>query len=309
MAMETLYLSETLLAARLRGALRNAFAQKLRPERHKYDMGHLLLIAGSKGMTGAMVLAAKAAARSGCGLVTVAHPAGADVQLNIAVPSVMTRVMDWNAPLESIGTPARYTAIAMGPGLGRETATAEGVREILSQPALPPLALDADALWAVSPEGNGGNPFDLRTISTPLVLTPHMGEFKRLFAEELSTGLSVEGASARFAAAPERFLILKQEITRIYSQGQCVVSNRPNAGFASGGSGDVLLGLLGGLLAWMPSVEFACLAAVLVHSAAGELARQALGELAMNPNDVVEKIGESVRGLEGILRKENTAGQ
>lgn len=293
-------LNESLLASRLANGLRGSFAAVLRPDRHKHDMGHLLLIAGSEGMTGAMVLAALAAARSGCGLVTVAHPAGAEVQLNVAVPSVMTRAMDWQDPMGAIGPLSRYTAVAIGPGLGRAPVVSAGVREILSQRDLPPLALDADALWAVSPAGNGGVAFDFNSIQSPFALTPHLGEFQRLFAQELTTA-SARSVAEHFTNAANRYLILKQAETIIFSQHRRVINNRPNAGLASGGSGDVLLGLLGGLLAWMPSVEFACLSAVLAHSLAAEAARRALGELAMNPSDVASRIGEGMMAIEGIL--------
>lgn len=265
-------------------------------------MGHLLLIAGSEGMTGAMVLAAKAAARSGCGLITVAHPAGAGATLNTVAPSVMTREMDWRNPFASIDPISRFTAVAIGPGIGRAPHVAAGVREIATRRNLPPLALDADALWAVSPAGCGSGPFNFSAITAPLVLTPHLGEFKRLFSEELSRGEQSDTVACRFAQSPQRYLILKQAATRIYSPHGSVALNRPNGGMASGGSGDVLLGLLGGLMAWMPSVEIACLSAVLVHSMAGEMARESLGELAMNPSDVVAHLGAAMRELESILR-------
>lgn len=294
-------LTQALLATRLDGDLRQAFAQILRPERHKYNMGHLLLIAGSPGMTGAMVLAAKAAVRSGCGLVTVAHPAGSNIQLNIAAPSVMTREMDWNAPLQSIGTLSRFTAIAIGPGLGRTPRVAAGVRDIIMQPNLPPLALDADALWAVSPAGNNGRPFDYSTIVGPLILTPHLGEFKQLFSTELSNDVSPEEVAAHFTQCPKRHLILKQSATRIFSQQGCTLLDTPNGGLATGGSGDVLLGLLGGLIAWMPCVDIACQTAVLAHSIAGTIARSTVGELAMNANDIITYLGEAMRQLEEII--------
>lgn len=294
-------LTKAHLASQLNGDLRRAFAQILRPERHKYNVGHLLLIAGSPEMTGAMVLAAKAAARSGCGLVTVAHPAGANIQLNVAAPSVMTRVMDWHSPLQSIGSLSRFTAVAIGPGLGRTPDVADGVREIATQRDVPILALDADALWAISPVGNRGVSFDLQAIDAPLVLTPHLGEFKRLFATELANNVPLEEAALRFAQRATHHLILKQSATRIYSQSGCTLLDTPNGGLATGGSGDVLLGLLGGLLAWMPSVGIACQTAVLAHSIAGEVARSTLGELAMNASDLITHLGEAMRQLEGIF--------
>ena len=280
-----------------------ALARTLRPSRHKYDMGHLLLIAGSAGMTGAMVLAARAAARSGCGLVTVAHPAGGDTQLNVAVPTVMTRVMDWRAPLESVGPLSRYTALAVGPGIGRAPLRAEGVRRFLSCENLPPLALDADALWAVSPEGNGGRPFDFGSVRGALALTPHLGEFRRLFPDSSADESQVDAAAQRFGASRDRLLVLKQAATRIYTGGRCVVHSAPNGGLASGGSGDVLLGVFGGFMAWMPSMELAALSAVLAHSVAGAAARAELGELAMNPSDVADRLDVGVRRVETLIRE------
>lgn len=295
-------LTYALLAARFKGEFRLPLAQKLRPSRHKYDMGHLLLIAGSAGMTGAMVLAARAAARSGCGLVTVAHPTGTDIQLNIAAPSVMTRAMDWHNPLESIGDPSRYTALAIGPGLGRAPRVAAGVRTIITHRNLPVIALDADALWTVSPAGNAGEPFDFRAIKAPLILTPHLGEFKRLFAPALACSSPADEVARGFTQSAHRYLILKQATTRIYTPRGCIELNKPNGGMAAGGSGDVLLGLLGGLLAWMPSVELACMTAVLAHSIAGETAREAMGELAMNPTDTVDSLGKAMLQLEQLMR-------
>ena len=241
------------------------------PESHKGTYGHGLLIAGSKGMAGAAVMAAKAALRSGIGLLTVCTPECNRIILQTAVPEAMvipcgTDIID-RLPADL----SRYSAIAIGPGLTANNTTRQ-VQQALMETAGVPLILDADALNNLS-----ASPALFSLLTDKDILTPHPGEYKRLeeaYPHPLPKGKGV--------------LILKGHRTHVYSpSGELSVNSTGNAGMATGGSGDVLTGILLGLLAQRYTIWDAARLGVFAHGLAGDLAASALTEIAMTATDII----------------------
>lgn len=256
-------------------------AASLLPERpnggHKGNFGHLLVVAGSSGKTGAATLAGEAGVRSGCGLVTVAGPASVHDILELKLTEAMTAPLSESAGLLSETCWAELQlllegrqALAIGPGLGQGDELGRLIRRLLVECELPVVA-DADALNAL--DGHAETLFEREGGAT--VLTPHPGEMARL------TGLSVAEIEAdRFRVAREFagefgvVLVLKGVRTLIAApDGRVNINGSGNAGLASGGSGDVLTGLIGGLLAQgLDAFDAASLGCFLHGMAADQLA-------------------------------------
>ena len=236
-------------------------------ESHKGDYGHLLIVAGCQTMPGAAVLATGAAVRSGCGLVTL-HSTSRALQAVVArYPSAMLSEEAGEA-FSRVPVPMdRYTAIAVGPGLGRRPETAEALLLLLglARQRRVPTVLDADALNLLSEVP------DWQACLPPgAVLTPHLGELRRLlpFGSDEERDRRVRA----LCAAAGCTLVMKGFHTRIFTpDGDCLVNTTGNAGMAKGGSGDVLTGLLGGLLARGYAAPDAAALAVWLHGRAGDL--------------------------------------
>ncbi len=267
---------------------------------HKGDFGHALIVSGSRGKTGAAHLAAEAALRSGAGLVTVATPASCLPIVASLGAAYMT------IPLEELpdGTVASgalervlsapHDVIAAGPGLGTGPAQEAFVRGLLVRAATP-LVLDADALTVLAPD-----PDALRgTPDRPVVITPHPGEMARLLgARAAQIQRDRLGAARSFATGHHLYVVLKGSRTLIASpDGTVYINPTGNPGMATGGSGDVLTGMIAGWLAQGLGVTAACLLAVYLHGAAGDLAAADLGEVSMTAGDIVSEIGEAVLEL------------
>jgi len=274
---------------------------KARPnDAHKGLFGHVLAVAGSRGKTGAAHLGAEAALRSGAGLVTVATPAPCLPIVAALGAEYMTMALD-ECP---DGTAARtaidailggaHDVIAAGPGLGIGPDQQSLVFALLER-ASTPLVLDADALTVLA-----ANAAALRgTPDRPIVITPHPGEMARL------AGISVAdvqrhrlGVAHDFATGHHVYVVLKGHRTLVATpEGVVYINPTGNPGMATGGSGDVLTGMLAGWLAQGVGVTAACLLAVYLHGAAGDLAAADMGEVAMTAGDIVAQIGEAVLEL------------
>jgi NAD(P)H-hydrate epimerase len=277
------------------------------PEAHKGDFGHVLVIAGSLGKTGAACMTAQSALRVGAGLVTLAVP-------TICLPIVASQSLEiMTEALEAtdVGTVSTKDfdygrmetllqgkdVIALGPGLGGHPETVEFVRRLASQTRLP-LILDADGINAFA-----GKVESIAGEGRALVLTPHPGEFARLL------GLSIEYVRIhrielcqRFAQEHQVHLILKgHRTTYAGPSGQLYVNSTGNPGMATGGSGDVLTGMLAGLigqsLAGAISLEDAIVLAVYLHGLAGDFARQTLGEHSLIASDIMANISRAFLDL------------
>jgi hydroxyethylthiazole kinase-like uncharacterized protein yjeF len=279
-------------------------------ESHKGDYGHVLIVAGSRGKTGAAVLAASAALRAGAGLVTVAAPVGAVAIIAASRPELMTLALPEDAAgcVEASGAdlildfPA--DVIGIGPGLGRTPGVRAVVRRLIDGAGVP-VVLDADALMAFAGEAD-------RLIAADgldLVLTPHPGEMAAL------TGLSVEDIQAHrltvatdFASTHHCHLILKGHRTVVATpEGQAFINLTGNPGMATAGSGDVLTGVLTAWIAQLQDVKAACQAGVYLHGLAGDLAEADEGETALIATDIIGRLGDAVLELTGRRKSDESA--
>jgi NAD(P)H-hydrate epimerase len=269
------------------------------PERassaHKGTFGHAGIIAGSVGKTGAAVLAAQAALRVGAGLVTVATPSSVNDVLEAKLLEAMTMPL----PETKARTLARSgldrvlafmqarTAIAIGPGLSTHHETVELVQSLMKHLDRPSV-LDADALNALA-----GRASLLTECKTPPILTPHPGEMARLEVDATTQSVNADriGTARRFARERGVFVVLKGARTVIARpDGLVAICPTGNPGMATAGTGDVLTGMIAGLLAQkVPAWEAAC-AAAYFHGSAGDLASQHLGQPGMLASDLIAQI-------------------
>ena len=251
-----------------RPELWQAHLPRLREEMHKYDRGHAVAVSGPRHATGAARLGARAALRIGAGLVTVASPADA-VDVNAAqLTAIMVRPFDGKDGLTPLLADRRLSAWLIGPAAGVGPETRQHVAAILASPAA--AVLDADALTSFAAGMQTELLGQIRGRGAPVVLTPHAGEFSRLFGAGAGTGAKTEMARAA-AAAGGAIVVLKGPDTIIaHPDGRAAINDNAPPTLATAGSGDVLAGMILGLLAQrMPPWEAAC-AAVWLH---GEAAR------------------------------------
>jgi hydroxyethylthiazole kinase-like uncharacterized protein yjeF len=271
------------------------------PEGHKGTYGHVLTIGGAVGKAGAAAMAGITALRSGAGLSTVATPESILATVAGFSPEIMTE------PLEDRGdgriTPLSYgygridavlqgkDVVALGPGIGRHAATVQFVQSFVADCKLP-LIIDADGLNAFE-----GHSEKLNGAKRPLILTPHPGEMSRL------TGLPVAdiqkdriSVARSFAAEHACILVLKGHRTLIaLPDGTVWVNVTGNPGMATGGAGDVLTGMIAGLVAQTSDVPMAVRAAVYLHGLAGDVAREKMGEPSLIAGDLIVNLPEAFR--------------
>ena len=265
---------------------------------HKGVFGHAGIIAGSVGKTGAAALAAMGALRSGAGLVTVASPRSLNDVLEaklleamtFPVPETESRALSKEALTPLLTFAADKTAIAIGPGLGTHPETQTLVHELLASVSRP-IVLDADGINAVA-----GHRELLGRAQAPLVLTPHPGEMARLLGCS-TTDVQRDrlGVAARLAQEKKICVVLKGAGTVIAGpDGRLAVNSTGNPGMATAGTGDVLTGMLTGLLAQgLPPWEAAC-AGVFLHGLAGDLAASDQGEMGLIAGDVLRAIPRAI---------------
>jgi NAD(P)H-hydrate epimerase len=272
---------------------------------HKGAVGSALVIGGAPGMTGAVVLAARAAARGGAGYVRVAVPASLQdvVAGQLVGPMTFGFGEDENRSLTTSALPAlleeatRADAVALGCGLSRHPHAAALARELATRLERP-LVLDADALWALSPAADKLVPA-LRLSTAPRVLTPHLGEMQRL------TGLDAGELEARRIDAARGWaqrwgavVVLKGAPTVVAApDGRVSVNPTGSPALATAGTGDVLTGLLTALLAQGLSPFDAARLAVYVHGRAGEMAGAEIGVPGVIASDVVERLPRALAEL------------
>jgi hydroxyethylthiazole kinase-like uncharacterized protein yjeF len=276
----------------------SAFPQR-DPAAHKGTFGHVLVIAGSVGKTGAAALASLAAQRVGAGLVTLAIPHS----LNDAMEAKLTEVMTEPVPeteartigLEALDRLLRLaegkSAVAIGPGLGVHPSTQKLVHELLSSLQLP-LVLDADGINALA-----GRADVLARAGGPMIVTPHPGELSRLLDVSTDEVLRkriplVQDAAGRLNVT----LVLKMAHTIVASPARdAAIVPTGNPGMATGGTGDVLTGLIAGLLAQGVSPGLAAQAGAYVHGLAGDLAAARLGQEAMLAGDLLAEVPAAIQ--------------
>jgi NAD(P)H-hydrate epimerase len=282
------------------GDVAAAFPQR-DPAAHKGTFGHVLVIAGSVGKTGAAALAGQGAQRVGAGLVTLAVPESLNDILEVKLTEVMTepvpeteaRTIGREALDRLLHLAADKQAVAIGPGLGTHPSTQKLIHELL--PALRiPIVLDADGINALA-----GQADVLKRAAAPLVLTPHPGELSRLLGVPRDEVLKRRIALAREVAG--RFnvtVVLKMARTVVASPaGDAAIVPTGNPGMATGGTGDVLTGLIAGLLAQGVAPGLAAQAGAYIHGMAGDLAAERLGQEAMLAGDLLERVPEAIQRL------------
>lgn len=277
----------------IRGA--EIFLPKRRADTHKGDYGRLLIIGGSIGYTGAPTLCARAAVRSGAGLVYLGVPADiyaiTAVKNDEAMPfplacadgrlsaAALAAILEWLAACD---------VCVIGPGLGRSASLTALVQRVVLESKIPIVA-DADALFALSQDVSV-----LDRAQAPLILTPHEGEFRRLYGENAGDRAA---EAAKFAEAHGCTVVRKgPETICAFPDGETACMRVGNPGMAKGGSGDVLAGILGAFVCQLPHRR-AVQTAVWVHGAAGDRCAERLGEYAMTPADLIEALPEVTKSL------------
>jgi len=270
------------------------------PDSHKGDFGRVLVVAGSRGMTGAAYLAAMGALRSGAGRVTVATAASAQPVVASMAPEYMTLALPESVEGQITGEAldavlaAPADVIACGPGLGRGPGAAAFVRGLLERSTVP-LVLDADALAVLAGDLEALAGRDDR----PVVVTPHPGEMARL------TGLGVDEVQVnrlqvalQLAESKQLYVVLKGYRTIVAApDGRAAINPTGNAGMATGGTGDVLTGVIAAWLAQLLDAERACRLGVFLHGAAGDLAEAKTGQSALIASDLLHALGPALRQL------------
>jgi len=270
-----------------------------RPDAHKGDFGRVAVIAGSVGMTGAAALCSVAALRMGAGLVTLGVPASLNDILEVKVTEVMTRPLP-ETPARTLSLGAREAAlrlahegdvVVMGPGLSRHQETVALVRDLVSAIERP-LVLDADGLNALA-----GDPSPLKARRAPTVCTPHPGEMGRLLGMSADQVQRDRLRVCRRAAADLRCVMVLKGARSIiaHPDGDARISPTGNPGMASGGTGDVLTGMIGGLLAQGAAAFDAASAAVFFHGLAGDHAAESRTEPCLIASDLLEFLPSALR--------------
>lgn len=251
---------------------------------HKGNFGHALLVAGSQGMAGASVLAARAALRSGVGLLTVHLPHCNNGIVQMAVPEAMTSIDSCVTHFTDEIETSRYSVVAVGPGLGQNEASEKALLHLIDTCDVP-MVLDADALNILS-----RNPQYLQRLPQGSVITPHVGEFNRLFGKTNNSYIRLVAAQA-YAMSFGVTIVLKGAHTVVTSpEGVHYFNSTGNSGMATAGSGDVLTGVIAALIAQGYDATAAARLGVYLHGLAGDAAADVRGEVSLMASDIVEYI-------------------
>lgn len=261
-------------------------------ETQKGDYGRVLIAAGSLGMCGAAVLSARAAYRSGAGVVYVAIPKDFFPVVHCGILEAV--LVDRNLTLPRLGD---YQALAIGPGMGRGKDTKEFVNFVLTS-YKGPLVLDADALNVLAEDNDY---LILKNYQGPLILTPHPGEAQRLL--HISSGeykaMSREEVVIALTDMTEAIVVLKGWETLIASpEGGVVVNSTGNPGMATGGTGDVLTGVITALLGRGIKAFGAAVTGVYLHGLAGDIAAKTLGMVSMTAGDLIDSLPKAFMEME-----------
>jgi len=271
-----------------------------RPDSHKGDYGRILILAGSPRFSGAALLCARAAMRSGAGLVTLGLPK----RLNLAVirrkqeeimtfplPETKEGTLSLSAFGKISGMLESADVLIIGPGLGRNKSTDALVRKILKNTAVPKV-VDADALNALAEHLE-----ILKNRAGPAVLTPHHKEMSRLFGIDISVVKNKRKLVAKTAARYYNSIIVLKGRNTIVTDGlkRCYVNRSGNPGMATAGSGDVLSGIIGAFLAQGLDSFDAAKYATYIHGLAGDLAARDKTQMGMIASDIIERIPDALK--------------
>jgi len=254
---------------------------------NKGDFGHALLVAGSKGMMGACVLSAKSILRSGAGLVTVCIPKAGELIMQTSVPEAMVLVDANDNSISTCPDLEKYSSVGVGPGIGTSLETKKAISDLIKTVKIPTV-FDADALNIISQDKEL-----LNDIPKDSVLTPHVKEFSRIVGKfdniNDRTALQVD-LSTKYKI---NILVKGHETCMTDSNGNIFVNTTGNPGMATGGSGDVLTGIITGLISRGLKPFDAMIAGAYLHGLSGDIARESLGEESMTAQDLVDHLGQS----------------
>lgn len=256
------------------------------PQTHKGDYGKILLICGSRGYTGAAALAAMGALRSGAGVVYLLVPESIyEIEAGKLWESVVIPAPDEEGMLAEAAAQKieaylpKMDAVLIGPGLGQSAGTLSAVKTVLRQ-FDGPVVLDADGINVLAAHKD-----ILRDRTAPTILTPHMGEFCRIGGSQVSDRVS---AAAALAGELGCIMLLKGHRTVITDGDRLFINETGNPGMATGGSGDVLAGVIVSLLGQGLDPLDAAACGAYLHGAAGDLAAQRIGQYGMLPTDMLQ---------------------
>lgn len=258
---------------------------------HKGDYGNGGLIAGSEGMMGAAALCAMAFMRSGGGKLTCHLPSADSIIMQIAVPEAMVKKESGTDHIESVSPLEKYDVVGIGPGIGSYESHEKLLHHIFTT-FLKPMVIDADALNTIAKHKTL-----LKEIPSGSVLTPHIKEFERLFGET-STDSDRINLALEKAVQHNIIIVLKGPFTLVaLPQGTAHFNTTGNPGMATGGSGDVLTGIVTGLIAQQYRPEQAAMLGVYLHGLSGDFAAADLSEEAMISGDLVNYLGKAYKSL------------
>lgn len=257
----------------------------------KRDYGSSLLFAGRYGMMGAAVMCARAVLRSGAGLVTVHSPRGGMPIVQTAFPEAMFEPDRNEHYITEMKVRYQHQAIAVGPGIGTHEETIKALQDLLQHTTIP-MVVDADALNCIAER-----PAMLTLLPPKTILTPHVGEFDRLFGEHNSDEERLRTA-IDMARQYNIIIVLKGHYTAVVRPTGRVYFNRTgNAGMATAGSGDVLTGIITAFLSQGYNPEYAATIGVYVHGKAGDMAAAEYGEFGVIADDISKYVGRAIRSL------------
>lgn len=257
----------------------------------KADFGSAVIYAGSYGMMGAAVLAGKGALRSGAGKVTMYAPRCGFNILQTSIPEAMFRPDANDLVISEIVPDGIYTSVAVGPGIGTNDRTIRALEGFLAA-ANKPVILDADALNCIA-----ASPSMLNSIPVLSIITPHAGEFDRLFGAQSCMDARLRKA-IEVAMHYKFFIILKGRYTAVVRpDGKIYFNSSGTPAMATPGAGDVLTGVLSGFMAQPFSPEYSSILATYVHGVAGELAAEEHGTYGVTAGDIADKIGCAIKQI------------
>jgi NAD(P)H-hydrate epimerase len=277
-------------------AMVRTIIQPRKPFSHKGDYGHAAIIAGSYGMMGAAVLCARACLRSGVGKLTCHIPAAGYTIMQVSVPEAMCKTGESGNSADSVQDhPAtkmdKYDVIGIGPGLGAHAGNSNLLYSVFEQNRRP-MVIDADGLNTISQEKAL-----LNKVPPGSILTPHPKEFERLFGKTANDYDRIQMALQK-AAEYNFYIVLKGRYTFIASpDGKGYFNHSGNPGMATGGTGDVLTGIITGLLAQKYPPLQAAIAGVFLHGLAGDLAAAYASEPSLIASDLIDFMGQAYQSL------------
>ena len=274
------------------------------PASNKTQVGKVLIVAGSRGLTGAAALAAEGAMKAGAGLAVLAVPQSLNTILETKLTEAMTLPLpETNEGSLSLEAEEQISAklswasvVALGPGLSRYGETLELVRRLITK-IRHPMVLDADALFAISPwEKN------FPKLKAPVIITPHEGEFSRLMGWKIQDVMSDRIAAAQRAAELFNVIVLLKGAPCIIAspEGRVYINSTGNAGMASGGVGDALTGIIAGLLGQGLEPFLAAAVGAFLHGRAGDIVAEEAGEMTLIAGDLIEALAKAIRSVDPL---------